>query len=118
MARLLIELQCLLTGSFFHVFFSVPCIVFCSCGFSLGRVVHACIHLCQSADVHALFASVVDVFFRFGYVEFEDVGAAQGALKSMKGATINDRNVHLDFAQERTGGSPGRGGGGFGENFL
>lgn len=51
----------------------------------------------------------------FGYVQFASVDEAREALNNMRGVTICDRPIRLDFSTPRqnTGGSP-RGGGGRG----
>lgn len=40
--------------------------------------------------------------FRFGYVEYDSVDAAQKALNDMQGYDLDGRELFLDFAAERS----------------
>lgn len=64
---------------------------------------------------------------RFGFVDFDDVETAKSALTEMSGASIDGREVRLDYSSPRPegggrgggrgGGFGGRGGGGYGGGF-
>ena len=41
--------------------------------------------------------------YRFGFVDFDTVEAAQEAFNAMKGQEVDGRQVFLDFAGERRG---------------
>jgi RNA recognition motif-containing protein len=46
----------------------------------------------------------------FGFVEMEDAGAADEAMRALDGSDLGGRNLRVNEAQERRG--PSRGGGG------
>ena len=53
-------------------------------------------------------------FFRFGYIEYEDISTATAAQKKANGKEIMGRNIRVNFAKARDGGGQacGRGSGG------
>ena len=77
-------------------------------------------------SLQAVFKDATDVFLPkdretgemrgFGFITFEDVLAAENALKSLNGTTVDGRQVALRFAEEKAEGGRGvrrdRGGGG------
>ena len=50
----------------------------------------------------------------FGFVTFEDSGAAQNAIQQMDGKTLDGRTIRVNEAAERAPRGPGGGGGGGG----
>jgi len=49
----------------------------------------------------------------FGFVTFESEADAKAAIKSMDGASLDGRNIRVNEAEDRRGGSGSGGGGGF-----
>ncbi len=50
----------------------------------------------------------------FGFVTFEEAGAAQNAIQQMDGKTLDGRTIRVNEAAERAPRGPGGGGGGRG----
>ena len=57
---------------------------------------------------------MLELNFRFGYVEFSDIETAKAAVDAMNGADVAGRSIRLDFASERPANSGGDRRGGFG----
>ncbi len=48
----------------------------------------------------------------FGFVEFEDDGSAEAAMRALDGMDMAGRNLRVNEAHDRRGGGDGGGGGG------
>lgn len=57
---------------------------------------------------------ILELNFRFGYVEFSDIETAKAAVEGMNGANVAGRSIRLDYASERPANNGGDRRGGFG----
>ena len=64
-------------------------------------IVYSCIFYCGNHQTRS--CDCIIFSFRFGFVEFDSIEAAQESFSSMNGQEVDGRKIYLDFAEERSG---------------